>query len=154
MNVVGGTADRQGWNSVLACDAAEIGMKPFPHVVPDPGPSLRGSKHHVNQTTYVTVRHAFSRPFRDLILFVCKCTQDCRPGLLSGRPFGTKLQSRRCYPAPRKNTLRQTEIIRVPALRGRLIVVESSPATKCGESFRKLAESRKDGCIDITSFIP
>ena len=76
MNVVGGTADRQGWNSVLASDAAEIGMKPFPHVVPDAGPSLCCSKHHVNQTTYVTMRHAFSRPFRDWFLFVCKFTQD------------------------------------------------------------------------------
>jgi len=81
MNVVGGTADRQGWNPVFAGDAAEIGMKPFPHVVRDTGPSLRGSKYHVNQTTYMTMRHAFSRPSRDWFLFVCKGD----PGLTSNK---------------------------------------------------------------------
>jgi uncharacterized protein (DUF885 family) len=51
--------------------------------------SLRGREHHVNQTTYVTVRHDFSRPF-GTVLF-----RPVYPGLPSwatlSRPYGTSL---------------------------------------------------------------
>jgi hypothetical protein len=38
-------------------------VKPFLYPLRNRRSSLRGREHHVNQTTYVTVRHDFSRPF-------------------------------------------------------------------------------------------
>jgi hypothetical protein len=87
VDVVNGAPYCQYGNSILARDTAEIRMKPLPHFVPDGGSSLRGSKHHMHETTYVTMRHAFSRPFG-----TTRSRQPypgLRPGLFSGRPFGT-----------------------------------------------------------------
>jgi hypothetical protein len=63
VDVVSNAAHSQYRNFIFARDAAEICMKPLPHFVPDGGSSFGGRKHHVNQTAYVTMRHAFSRPF-------------------------------------------------------------------------------------------
>src|ERR1700722_19902400 len=63
MDVITNPAYRQGFYSVLPCDAAEISMKPFLYFVADRGSSFRGGENNVNQATYVAVRHAFSRPF-------------------------------------------------------------------------------------------
>ena len=63
MDVVSNAAHSQYRNFIFARDAAEICMKLLPHFLPDGGSSIRGRKHHMNQTAYVTVRHAFSRPF-------------------------------------------------------------------------------------------
>jgi hypothetical protein len=38
-------------------------MEPFFDLVTDHRPPLRSSKHQMNKTTNVTVRHKFSRPF-------------------------------------------------------------------------------------------
>jgi hypothetical protein len=63
VDVVSNAAHSQYGKFIFSRDAAEIGMKPLPHFVLDGGSSFGGRKHHVNQTAYVTMRHAFSRPF-------------------------------------------------------------------------------------------
>jgi hypothetical protein len=63
VNVVSNAAHSQCGNFIFARDAAEICMKPLPNFVVDRRSSLGGRKHHVDQTGYVTMRHAFSRPF-------------------------------------------------------------------------------------------
>jgi hypothetical protein len=87
VNVVNKSAYSQGWNLVLARNASEIRVEAFLHLLGNRGSSLRGSEHHVNQATYVTVRHNFSRPYRDYSVSA-QCTQDYRPGLLSDVPSG------------------------------------------------------------------
>ena len=75
VDVVSGAADCQRRNSILASDAAEIAIEPFPDVLRDRRTTPRGRKHHMNQTTCVTVRHGFSRLSRLVLIF--ECTQDC-----------------------------------------------------------------------------
>ena len=61
--MVGGTAYRTYMNFIFARDPAEISMEPFPDLVPNKGSSLGGREYDVDQATYVTMRHGFSRPF-------------------------------------------------------------------------------------------
>ena len=63
MDVVSGSAYRQCRYSILPCNPAKIRMEPFFDLVTDHRPPLRSSKHQMNKTTNVTVRHTFSRPF-------------------------------------------------------------------------------------------
>jgi hypothetical protein len=101
--VVRGTAYRQGWNTVLARDAAKIAMNPFGHTVVDRWPSLRCAKHHMNQTTYVTVRHGFP-PSLPKFGFCVQVYPGPTSWVIFSRPCGTVLAGN-VYPALRAGLL-------------------------------------------------
>ena len=65
VDMINRAAHSQGRDFILSRNASEIGVKPFLHPLRNRGSSFRGSEHHVNQATHVTVRHNFSRPYRD-----------------------------------------------------------------------------------------
>ena len=86
MNVISGAACRKYLNFIFARDPAEIAMKPLPYFVPDERSPFCGSKDDVDQATYVTMRHGFSRPFGTYRYF--DVYPGLRPGLSSAVPSG------------------------------------------------------------------